>query len=66
MMLTIEPDTFVDFHTSLYFMSITVTTIGYGDLHPTTPLGRGLMILVVFITFVLVPAQGYALGKVRQ
>ncbi len=44
---------------AVYFCVVTLATVGYGDLHPTTPLGRaftigyiivGVGILAAFIT----------------
>jgi voltage-gated potassium channel Kch len=34
---------------SLYFSVITLTTIGYGDLHPTTPLSKVFTIIYVMV-----------------
>jgi voltage-gated potassium channel len=32
---------------AVWFSVVTLTTVGYGDLHPTTPLGRGISIVLV-------------------
>ncbi len=59
---------------SLYFTVITLTTVGYGDLHPTTPLSKlfttvyillGLGILGAFIT-VLTQKQRDMVRERRQ
>jgi len=34
---------------ALYFTVITVATVGYGDFHPTTQIGKIMTILFVFI-----------------
>ena len=34
---------------SLYFTVVTLTTIGYGDLHPTTPTSKIFTIVFIFI-----------------
>jgi len=33
---------------SLYMVAISVTTVGYGEVHPMTPAGRSFAILVIF------------------
>jgi hypothetical protein len=41
---------------SLYFTVVTLTTIGYGDLHPTTPLSK------VFTILFVIAGVGFILG----
>jgi len=44
---------------SFYFTGVTMTTIGYGDLHPTTPLSK---IFTVFFAFAGVGVSLFALS----
>jgi hypothetical protein len=56
----------------LYFSVCTLATVGYGDLHPTTPLakvftmlylGLGACVYVAFITKVLATAHEHRLSR---
>lgn len=42
-------------HECLYFVVVTVTTVGFGDIFPVTTLSRMLMILIIIIAFSLIP-----------
>jgi hypothetical protein len=47
----------LSFHQCLYFVVVTLSTVGYGDITPMTPIGRVLVMLVILITIVLIPRQ---------
>ena len=48
LMSVIEPETVRDdFGSSLWWAVVTVTTVGYGDIAPVTPIGRGLAVVLM-------------------
>jgi voltage-gated potassium channel Kch len=38
-----------------YYMVVTITTVGYGDIYPRTPVGRLLVVMVIFVILSLLP-----------
>lgn len=52
---------YVKYFTSLYWVTITSMTVGYGDIVPVTIPEK---ILVTGFTFVVVGTFGYALGMI--
>jgi voltage-gated potassium channel len=46
-----EEHGFVNIPTSIYWAIVTLTTVGYGDLSPQTPLGKALASLVMIIGY---------------
>ncbi|MEM8504971.1 MAG: ion transporter [Cyanobacteria bacterium P01_D01_bin.1] len=46
--------TFLD---AVYFAVVTMTTVGYGDITPTSELGRGLTIMMILTGIALIPTQ---------
>jgi voltage-gated potassium channel len=64
-----EPDTsFTDIPTSIYWAIVTMTTVGYGDITPVTPLGRffaGLVMLLGY-TIIAVPTGIVSSEMVKQ
>ncbi|KNC47153.1 uncharacterized protein AMSG_03581 [Thecamonas trahens ATCC 50062] len=57
------PMTFDD---ALWFVVITSSTVGYGDIVPQTQLGRWLVIIIIFIGIVLIPLQTSKLISLQQ
>ncbi|GAB5360864.1 hypothetical protein AAMO2058_000664000 [Amorphochlora amoebiformis] len=49
--------TVTSFGESLYFIVITFSTVGYGDITPETDLGRYVISIFILITMVFVPIQ---------
>ena len=47
-------------HTSLYFMIVTLTTVGYGDITPTTNAGRAVIMVFLIWSVTLIP---FLVGK---
>ncbi len=47
-------DTFLD---AMYFAVVTMTTVGYGDITPTSEAGRGLTIMMILTGIALIPTQ---------
>ena len=45
------------FHQCIYFITVTLSTVGYGDLAPQTELGRILVIIVIIMTIAIIPRQ---------
>lgn len=39
----------------IYFIAVTIATIGYGDIAPTTNIGRMFIILLIILTMIVVP-----------
>ena len=50
----IEPGSFSDFKNSLWWTIVTMTTVGYGDMAPTTIGGRILAIIIMFFGISLI------------
>ena len=45
------------FHEAFYFVVITLITVGYGDINPTSPAGKILVITILVLTFIVIPQQ---------
>jgi voltage-gated potassium channel len=56
--LNLEPDSFTNFFEAIYWATVSLTTMGYGDIYPVTTVGRVFtMISAVFgIAIIALPA----------
>lgn len=52
-----------DIHEYLYFMVVTISTVGFGDVYPESIFGKISIIIVVMIMFLVVPSQIQELTK---
>ncbi len=50
-------ESFTTFLDAIYFAVVTMTTVGYGDITPTSELGRGLTIMMILTGIALIPTQ---------
>ena len=48
---------FGSFHQTLYFIVVTLSTVGYGDMSPTTEIGRVAIMFIIMTGLVVVPLQ---------
>lgn len=54
------------FHDMVYFLIITITTVGYGDIYPRTAYGQMLSIGIIFVILALIPQQLSEFSKVNS
>jgi voltage-gated potassium channel len=54
----VEPDSVATFFDAVYWATVSLTTVGYGDIYPVTVLGRTVAMLSSFfgIAIVALPA----------
>ena len=45
------------FHSSLYFVVVTLSTVGYGDIIPESALGQVMVIFIIAVTIAIIPRQ---------
>ncbi|MEM9184886.1 MAG: ion transporter [Planctomycetota bacterium] len=45
---------FDDIPTSVYWAIVTITTVGYGDIHPVTPLGKMIAAIVMLLGYAII------------
>jgi hypothetical protein len=54
------------FYTLIYFVVVTITTVGYGDYSPRSDSGRVFVMLMIVFTFALGPIQVGHLGELLK
>lgn len=64
----VEPDTFSNFFEAIYWATVSLTTMGYGDIYPTTEAGRIVTMLssIFGIAIVALPAGIITAGYMKE
>ena len=52
------------FFDAFYFLVVTVGTLGYGDVYPTTDLSRFVIMWVIILSLIIIPVQLERLGRI--
>lgn len=65
---TAQPEVFDSIWTGLYWAMTTMTTTGYGDVVPITPIGRliGFVVMAISIGVVAIPAGIFSAGFIEE
>lgn len=53
----IEEDPEITFGDAIYFLLVTIATVGYGDIAPLTASGKAVAAAVIIITFTVIPTE---------
>lgn len=64
----VEPDSFNTFFDAIYWATISLTTVGYGDIYPITTLGKIITMVSSFmgIAIVALPAGIITAGYMKE
>ena len=64
----VEPDSFQDFFEAVYWATVSLTTVGYGDIYPVTSIGRSItMISSLFgVAIIALPAGIITGGYLKE
>lgn len=54
LVFNVEPDTFKDYFEAIYWATVSLTTMGYGDIYPVTTLGRIVTMASSFVGIAIV------------
>jgi voltage-gated potassium channel len=52
--LNVEPDTFDNYYDAVYWATVSLTTMGYGDIYPVTAVGRFVTMVSSFVGIAIV------------
>lgn len=65
---SVEGDTFENFFEAVYWATVSLTTMGYGDIYPVTVLGRAVTMLssLVGIAIVALPSGIITAGYIKE
>lgn len=65
---TVEPDSFNSFYEAIYWATVSLTTVGYGDVYPITSIGRFITMLssIFGIAVVALPAGIITAGYMKE
>jgi voltage-gated potassium channel len=66
--LNVEPDTFHNYYDAIYWATVSLTTMGYGDIYPVTVVGRLVTMISSFmgIAVVALPAGLITSGMTEE
>ena len=64
----VEPDSFGNFFDAIYWATVSLTTVGYGDIYPVTTVGRIITMISAFfgIAVVALPAGIITAGYMNE
>ena len=64
----VEPDSFESFFDAIYWATISLTTVGYGDIYPVTNAGRIITMIssILGIAIVALPAGIITAGYLNE
>ncbi|MCI9122227.1 MAG: ion transporter [Oscillibacter sp.] len=68
LVFNVEPDTFGTYFDAVYWATVSLTTIGYGDIAPVTPMGRLVTMASAFVgtAIVALPAGIITAGYMER
>ncbi|TPX39479.1 hypothetical protein SeMB42_g06350 [Synchytrium endobioticum] len=58
------PPTLTTWHDSLYYIMVTFSTIGFGDLTPSSTVSRGVVMVLIVVMIIFVPLQTSRLSEI--
>ena len=64
MIYNVEPETFPKFFDAIYWATVSLTTVGYGDIYPVSSIGRVITMIssLTGIAVVALPAGIFTAG----